>query len=171
MLSPDNIRMQNFLIGLATLFDLGKKFKAPGTIGTLAAVPLVLLLSAAGPLWHMAFAVIFLPISILSCELYEQSIASHDAKEIILDEVLGFIVATVWLPWTWQSFLAAFLLFRFFDIIKPFPISVLDQKVKGGVGVVADDLAAGIATNAILQALLTYTNWLGFQYLVVGSGG
>lgn len=158
--------MKRFLISSATLFGLGLNKKAPGTWGTLATIPLAVFLVAMGPLFHMASIILLLPMAILACEFYEQSHNKHDAKEIIIDEVLGFLITMTWLPMTWQSFVAGFILFRFLDIVKPFPIGYLDKKIPGGLGVVVDDIAAGIIANVILQQILTHTPWLGTQILV-----
>lgn len=158
-----------FLIRLATLFGVGRLPKGPGTWGTVATVPLVLLLMWAGPFWHMGFALLFLPLAIVSAEMFEREHGGHDAKEVVVDEVIGFVIAMTWLPFTWQSVLAGFALFRFLDILKPFPISALDRGVKGGVGVVVDDVAAGLITNIVLQYVATHTMWLGVQTIVVSS--
>jgi phosphatidylglycerophosphatase A len=68
------------------------------------------------------------------------------------------------LPDTWQTFLAGFVLFRLFDILKPYPIRLMDQKLPGGFGVVMDDVAAGIVANLILQTIFVKTLWLGVQW-------
>lgn len=157
--------MQKFFMRLATVFGVGYLPRAPGTWGSLVAVPLAALLMWAGPLWHMAFCILFLPISIYACEIYDRIKGQHDLSEVVVDEVIGLLVTLVWLPLTWQSLLAGFLLFRIFDIWKPFPISYLDEHVKGGVGVVVDDLAAGLVANVILQVVYQKTTWLGLQWI------
>lgn len=91
-------------------------------------------------------------------QLYEVLFDSHDPKEVVIDEVAGTLVAFAALS-TWPMFIAAFVLFRFFDILKPFPIGWADKNIKGGVGVVADDLIAGILANAIIQILIVQTPW------------
>lgn len=90
-------------------------------------------------------------LAIFSAQLHESLHGGHDASEIVIDEVVGYLVAFALLPWHWSSIFGAFVLFRIFDIIKPFPISWLDRRVKGGLGVVVDDLAAGLVANIILQ--------------------
>lgn len=161
--------MRTFLLKLATFFGAGNMPKGPGTWGTLATIPLAILLMRLGPLYHMVFAILLLPISILAAQTYEEVHGGHDHKQIVIDEVLGFLVTMVWLPLTWQSFVAGFVIFRLLDIFKPFPIGLLDKKVPGGVGVVVDDLAAGIIANIILQYVFTHTSWLGTQYILTGS--
>ena len=85
------------------------------------------------------------------------------------DEVVGFLITMVWLPLTWQSLLLGFVLFRFFDIVKPPPIRQLDQHVKGGFGVMIDDIAAGLISSVILQIIYTQTSWLGVQISTLTS--
>ena len=159
--------MKNFLISLATLFGLGKNRKAPGTWGTAATLPLAFLLMWLGPLVHMGATLLLLPVGILAAEFYDQQNGRHDCQEVIIDEVLGFLITMTWLPMTWQSFAFGFLLFRLLDIFKPFPIGYLDKKIQGGLGVVIDDVAAGLIANILLQIVYTKTAWLGVQVMVI----
>ena len=147
----------------ATFFFVGRISKAPGTWGTLAAIPLWYFLAQLSPLIYMSVVFILLFLGILVCQLYEKNKGTHDSKEIVIDEVVGFLITMTWLPLTWQSLVVGFILFRFFDIVKPPPIRQLDQKVKGGVGVMIDDVAAGIVSNVILQIIYNQTFWLGAQ--------
>ena len=157
----------SFFLHIATFFGIGKLRPAPGTWGTLATVPIAWGLMNAGQFWHMAACVALLPIAVLVCEAHEKHFGTHDSSEVVVDEVLGFLVTMVWLPITWQSFLAGFILFRALDILKPFPISYLDRNVPGGVGAVADDLLAGLIANLILQIVYTQTHWLGLRLVGV----
>lgn len=149
-----------FLNQMATFFGVGRMAKAPGTWGSLAALPLAAFLMLAGPFVHMGACVLLLPLSILAAEAYERRHGTHDSSEIVIDEVLGMCITLTWLPFSWQSFVFGFVLFRLLDILKPFPISYLDRKVQGGVGVVVDDVLAGILANIALQALAQNTSWL-----------
>jgi len=148
-----------------TFFGAGLSPKAPGTMGTLAALPLAYLLLRAGPLWFMGATLTLTIVAIFASDRYQKLKGGHDLQEIVIDEVVGLLIAITWLPITWQSFLGAFVFFRFFDILKPWPISVLDRKVMGGTGVVIDDVAAGLLANLILQIMFTQTNWLGSQWM------
>ena len=152
-----------------TFFGVGLAKKAPGTWGTLATVPLVLILSAAGPVIYMSVTVLLIALAILASEMYEKKKGGHDHKEIVIDEVVGFLITMTWLPMTWQSLALGFALFRLLDIWKPLPIGYLDKKVQGGLGVVIDDVAAGIIASLILQYLYSHTNWLGAQMVVFGG--
>lgn len=144
-----------------TVGGLGRLPKAPGTFGTLAGIPMAYGLSLAGPTVYLAATLVILILAIFACEIHERETAKHDAQHIVIDEVVGYLIAFAWLPLTWQSLLAAFVVFRFFDILKPYPISVLDARVKGGLGVMIDDVAAGLAANIILQALASRSDLLG----------
>ncbi len=162
--------MRNFLVQLATFFGVGRLPKVPGTWGTLATLPLAWLLMQTGPIIYMIAVVLLLPVAILAAEIYEQETGSHDSGAIVIDEVLGFLITMTWLPINWRSFVLGFLLFRLLDIWKPFPISYLDKKIPGGLGVVIDDVAAGIVANVILQIVYAKTMWLGSQVFVSGGG-
>lgn len=138
----------------ATGFYVGRIPKAPGTFGTLVGVLLYWLLSTYfHPMATMGLSVLFIFFSIAICHLYEAHHGGHDTQEIVIDEIAGYLVAAMWLPQNFAALFAAFVLFRFFDILKPPPIRQIDAKVEGGLGVVADDLAAGLVTNIILQVV------------------
>jgi phosphatidylglycerophosphatase A len=144
---------------LATWFGCGKMPFAPGTFGTLGALPLVWLLASYGPFPYMLSTFVFSVLAIWVAQLYETVGGKHDASEVVIDEVAGFLVTMAWVPLTWPYVIAGFVLFRAFDILKPFPISYIDQRVKGGVGVIGDDLLAGIVSNVLLQIILQ-KGWL-----------
>ncbi len=150
---------------IATFLGVGKAPKAPGTWGTLAAIPLVFLLSWLGPFYMMGFILLLIPVAIWAADHHSARLGQEDPQEIVIDEVVGFLIAMTWLPMTWQAYLAGFCLFRLLDILKPFPIGYLDRKISGGLGVMADDMAAGIIVNILLQIVYTKTAWLGVQVL------
>lgn len=152
-----------FLEFIVTFGGVGLIKKAPGTWGSLAGVPVVFLLSQSSPIFYMLCVGLLTLFSIVVIQAYENLHQNHDSQKIVLDEVVGYMIAMTWLPFTWQSYLLAFVLFRFFDILKPFPIGIIDKKVKGGLGVVADDVVAGLVSNFILQVVFNYTSWLGVQ--------
>lgn len=155
--------MNKIIECLATFFYVGKIPKAPGTFGTLAAIPLWFVMTNLNPIFYMAVTFVIVILGIFISEAYERKLEIHDSKTIVIDEVAGFLITMVWLPVTWQSVVFGFLLFRFFDILKPGPIKLIDQKIKGGVGVMLDDVAAGIIASLILQIVYNQTLWLGAQ--------
>jgi phosphatidylglycerophosphatase A len=161
--SGESSKNAKIAIAIATFFGAGKVPKAPGTMGSLATLPLAYLLSLLGPLFYMAFIVLLFPVGLWAAEAYEHISGSHDSKEIVIDEVLGMLITLTWLPFTWQAVAIGFVLFRVLDIFKPFPIGLIDKKVQGGLGVIADDVVAGIIANVVLQYIYSQTNWLGVQ--------
>ena len=154
------------LIAIATFFSIGKFPKAPGTMATLATIPLWFVLAQTGWVVYMVVTLLLIPLGVMAAQAYENSVAQHDSKEIVIDEVVGFLITMTWLPLTWQSVVLGFLVFRFLDIVKPPPIRQLDQKVGGGFGVMVDDIAAGIIGSVLMQVIYNQTNWLGNQILL-----
>jgi phosphatidylglycerophosphatase A len=125
---------------------------APGTFGTLGAVPLYLALSRLGPDAYAAFTLGFAALAMIAAERAGRYWGLADASQIVVDEVAGFLLTLVFVPFSWRAVAAGFVLFRLFDVLKPWPASALDR-VKNGFGVVMDDLAAGAWAWAALLAL------------------
>lgn len=150
-----------------TFGGIGRLPKAPGTWGSLAALALVIPLSQFGILVYMGVTLILLFAGIYACELYETQSGGHDQGHIVIDEVVGIFITMTWLPITWQSLLIGFILFRVLDIWKPLLIGYLDKRVQGGLGVMIDDVVAGVIASIAMQALYTYTSVLGVQLLMV----
>ena len=151
--------MQKLIKILATWFGCGLAPKAPGTFGTLGAIPLVYLFSLLNPIQYMASTLMFTIAAVFVAHFYEAMTGRHDDKEVVIDEVAGLLVTMAWVPFTATYVVLGFLLFRLFDIWKPYPISYIDKKVGGGIGCVGDDLLAGILSNIILQVVLQ-ARWL-----------
>lgn len=152
---------------LATGFYAGKSPLAPGTCGTIVALPLVWwMLSSLSPTQYMGAALLLVILAIFISDIYDRHKGQHDSQEIVIDEVVGMVITMTWLPLNITSLMAGFVLFRLFDALKPFPISMIDRKIQGGVGVVADDIAAGLIANFILQIVYTKTSWLGVQLVM-----
>ena len=147
--------MKTLVEWLAWWGGLGRLPKSPGTFGTLGAIPLVFLFVALGPLPYMIGTLVFILVAVFVAQAYENIHGEHDSSSIVIDEVAGFLVAMTWVPLNLKFIGAGFFLFRLFDIWKPGPIGELDRRVKGGLGVVLDDVAAGLLVNLLLQA------WLG----------
>ncbi len=96
----------------------------------------------------IAFGII---IGTIASDTAERLIGETDSRHIIIDEFVGFLVSVAFIPHTYGYLASAFLLFRFFDILKPFPIGLAEKALKGGAGIIADDILAGIFTNLVLQ--------------------
>ena len=129
--------------------------KAPGTFGTLGAVPLAVGVYYFGVFFGALFIVIFILIAVWASGLSQKILGRDDPPEVVIDEVAGFLLTVFLVPPSWLSLCFGFLLFRFFDILKPFPIG-RSEKLKGGAGVVLDDLLAGIYSNLCLRIVLFF---------------
>lgn len=153
MLQPSERRWHNHWVHfLAFGLGSGAAKKAPGTFGTLAAVPLYLLLAQLPlPLYLLTVFLAFV-LGVYLCGQASRDMGVHDHGGIVWDEFVGFWIAMIALPVHWAWVVAGFILFRFFDIIKPWPIGWLDKRVHGGVGIMIDDVIAGIFAWIILQA-------------------
>ncbi len=125
---------------------------APGTVGTLGAIPLYLALSRLGPAAYLMFTLAFSALAVYAAERAGEYWRVADASPIVIDEVAGYLLTMALVPFSWQAVGAAFVLFRIFDVLKPWPASALDR-MKNGFGVVLDDLAAGVWASAALLAL------------------
>jgi phosphatidylglycerophosphatase A len=137
-------------------FGAGLSPKAPGTAGTLVAVPLVMAVASAGWWWLFAFSCVAFAAGIYVCGESARRLGVHDHPGIVWDEIAGFAVTMLAAPpqWhhTWQWAFAGFLLFRLFDIWKPWPIREADHSLTGGLGIMLDDILAGIFSALILLA-------------------
>lgn len=129
---------------------------APGTMGTLAAIPVFLLMSGLSLLPYLIITILLFAVGIWICGESSRLLGVHDHSGIVWDEIVGFLVTMVAVPAQWVWILAGFLLFRLFDIWKPWPIRLLDQHVHGGFGIMVDDLVAGIFAAVILQLLMRF---------------
>ena len=129
---------------LAFGFGSGLAKFAPGTFGTLAAIPLYLLLVQLPWLWYGVITLLAFYIGIRICQVTSDDLKVHDFSGIVWDEFVGFWITMFLIPLDWKWVILGFILFRFFDIVKPWPIRELDQHVKGGFGIMIDDVLAGI---------------------------
>ena len=138
---------------LALGFGSGLAPKAPGTFGTLAAIPLFLLMSGLQPLHYAAIVSIMSLFGIYICGKAATDVGVHDHPAIVWDEFVGIFITMFLIPVSWQSVLVGFLLFRVFDILKPWPISFIDKNVHGGVGIMLDDILAGFLALACMHII------------------
>ncbi|HCH70808.1 MAG TPA: phosphatidylglycerophosphatase A [Colwellia sp.] len=140
---------------LALGFGSGLAPKAPGTFGTLAAIPVFLLLTMLMPTpLPYAIAVMVMGFAgIYICGKTADNVGVHDHPAIVWDEFVGFFITMFMVPVSWQSILVGFILFRIFDILKPWPISFIDKNMTGGLGIMFDDVLAGIFALGIMQLI------------------
>jgi len=136
---------------LAYGFGAGLSPKAPGTMGTVAAIPLYVGLMTLGQPVYWAFTVLALVAGVYICGYTAKVIGVDDPKSVVWDEVVGYLITMLCVPFGWLWILAGFLLFRLFDIWKPWPIRWLDRNVKGGLGIMVDDVLAAVFACLILN--------------------
>ena len=145
--------MQELLKHIATLGPVGYIPFAPGTFGTLAAFSCILFFPFSTAV-HLLFIVLWMVIGSIAATAAEKAFEQKDSSRIVIDEFVGYYVATIFVPNTIPLLIAAFLLFRFFDIIKPLMIYKLESALSSGLGVMADDVLAGVYANLVIQLYL-----------------
>ncbi|PKF51802.1 phosphatidylglycerophosphatase A [Enterovibrio nigricans] len=154
------IRLSNPIHLLATGFGSGLSPIVPGTMGTLAAVPFYLLIVALSPTLLPVAIIVGAAVGIYLCGRTSEDMGVHDHGSIVWDEFVGFWITMLLVPvMEWQTVLAGFVIFRFFDMVKPWPISWLDKKVHGGLGIMLDDIVAGLMSMIVLWAGHHYLSW------------
>jgi phosphatidylglycerophosphatase A len=138
---------------LAFGFGSGAAPKAPGTFGTIAAVLLYWPLSQLSLDLYLLVILVTGVVGIYICGKTAEDLGVHDHGGIVWDEFVGFWITMIAAPVGWIWVLVGFVLFRFFDIIKPWPINWIDKQVTGGFGIMLDDLIAGVMAAVVLQGL------------------
>lgn len=142
---------------LASGFGSGMSPVAPGTMGTLMALPFWFLFATYLPLWAYILIILVSAIfGIVICQKASDELGVHDHGGIVWDEFVGLWITLLFAPVSWTSAILGFLIFRFFDVLKPWPIKVADQKVSGGFGIMIDDIIAGIFSLIALQIILKW---------------
>lgn len=141
-------------------FGSGLAAKAPGTFGTLAAIPFLWLIQDLSWPIYLSWLLVTFALGVLWCDRSSKALGVHDHGGIVWDEFVGFWVTMFMAPAGWIWILVGFVLFRFFDIIKPWPINWLDKKVHGGFGIMIDDVLAGIYALIVLQLIAYFVRFL-----------
>jgi len=141
---------------LAFGFGSGLAPFAPGTFGTLAAIPLYLLMQGLSLPIYLVITAIVCVVGVWICGKSSEKLGVHDHSGIVWDEFAGYFVTMIAAPTGWLWILIGFALFRLFDIWKPWPISVLDKQVHGGLGIMVDDILAGVFALVCLQLLVYF---------------
>lgn len=138
---------------LALGFGSGLAPKAPGTFGTLAAIPFYFLLAELTPLYYLIGLIILSAAGVYICGKAASDVGVHDHPAIVWDEFVGYFITMFMIPISWQTVLVGFILFRLFDILKPWPISFIDKKMTGGMGIMFDDILAGLFSLIIMHLI------------------
>ena len=151
-LSPKLLRDPVHFLALG--FGSGLSPRAPGTMGTLVAVPMIMFIGSFGWVALAIAAVSMSVIGVYICDASAKKLGVHDHPGIVWDEFTGFAIAMLGAPtlgWLWL--VMGFALFRFFDIVKPWPIREADHSLRGGLGIMLDDMIAGLFAGVILYGL------------------
>ncbi len=138
---------------LAFGFGSGVVPKAPGTWGTLVAVPIFLLMQDLSLSVYLGLVVVITALGIWLCDVTAKDLGVHDHPGIVWDEIAGYLITMIAAPSGWLWWVIGFVLFRLFDILKPWPIRAIDKGIDGGLGIMLDDVLAGFIALACLQLL------------------
>lgn len=142
---------------VASGFGLGLAPVAPGTFGSLLGIPLYIAVlhvtEGVGP--TLAIVGLLVLVACWIADRAERILGQHDSGEIVIDEIVGMLVALLWVPPTLLNLVLAFALFRFFDIVKLWPADAIDRRMPGGAGVVLDDVVSGIYANLLMRLVLS----------------
>ena len=145
--------MNQLIMALATGLYVDRIGKAPGTWGSLAAiVPWLLIKDLSLPTYLLLLAALFV-VGFFVSGSAEKILDSPDAGCIVIDEILGMLITLTVAPPHPAAWFAGFVLFRIFDILKPFPVSWFDQRIHGGIGIMMDDVVAGLYAFFFLQLI------------------
>ncbi len=151
---------------LATGFGSGLSPVVPGTMGTLASIPFYLLLVQLPLAAYILVVIAASIVGIKICQITSDDMKVHDHGSIVWDEFAGFWITMIVVPllnipvFDWKWIVAGFVLFRFFDMVKPWPIGWLDKRVHGGLGIMVDDLVAGVMSAICLVLVGNWAGWI-----------
>lgn len=157
MFTRPSLPLRHPALWLATWFGAGLLPRAPGTWGSLAALPFAWAITGAGGPWLLAAATVVLSfVGWWAAERYAAASGSGDPGQVVIDEVAGQWLVLTLAPRTLVGYALGFALFRLFDIVKPWPVSWADRRLKGGLGIMLDDILAafyGLAVLSIVKIL------------------
>ncbi len=132
-------------------FGTGLAPKAPGTFGTVAAIPIYWLMQDLSLIAYLVLTSIAFVVGIWICQKSADWLGKDDPSAVVWDEIVGYLVTMIAAPAGWIWMLIGFVLFRIFDIIKPWPISWFDKNLHGGLGIMIDDVVAGLFAFILIQ--------------------
>ncbi len=148
------------VLAFTSVLGLGYMPFAPGTWGTLGALPIYWAMADLPVAPACAITVAATVFAIAVSHRAEAIYGGHDVQHIVIDEVVGLMWSVIAVPWRWQQIMVAFLLFRVLDALKPWPIRAIDRQVDGGLGVVLDDVVAGMVTCGLMHgARMVFRGW------------
>jgi phosphatidylglycerophosphatase A len=144
----------NWIHFLAFGFGSGAIPWAPGTMGTIVAIPFFLVLSYLPLPAYLVVVLILFTVGVWLCEIAAKDTGVDDHPGIVWDEIVGYLITMIAVPCHFNWIVAGFILFRIFDIWKPWPIRVIDKQLKGGLGIMLDDVLAGVYALVVLHLML-----------------
>lgn len=154
---PDQVKFSDVYVRIASWFGCGFLSPAPGTWGSLGAIPFGVAIYAGGGQTALILCVIMITvIGLWAAHKFDHAMDGHDSKMIVIDEVAGQWIALIPAALNPLYILIAFIAFRVFDIAKPWPISFIDKNVKGALGVMGDDIVAGLLAALVVIGLSAY---------------
>ncbi len=151
-IEPSMLRDPRHLLSLG--FGAGLAPRAPGTAGTLVAIPFFLLLAQLP--WYTYLAVVgaAFALGVYLCHYTSEALGVHDHSAIVWDELVGYWITMIAIPPSWPWIIGGFVLFRLFDIVKPWPVRLADKRMSGGFGIMFDDVLAGLYALACMHLIL-----------------
>jgi len=142
--------MHTFLKLVATGLNVGFITVAPGTFGTLATIPLIIITLKLSIFWKFLIFITLLIVGIIASEYYEHYYDKGDPSEVVIDEIAAYYLVMIFTPYNLLNLFLSFIIFRFFDILKPYPIKNLEDNLSGGVGIMLDDIVAALYTIIVM---------------------
>ena len=150
LLNPVHFLSLGFGSGLSPL--------APGTAGTLVAIPIYWFMAPLAPVPYLLVVAVMFLLGVYLCQATTDRLGSHDHSGIVWDEIVGYLLTMFMVPFDWRWAILGFFLFRLFDVWKPWPVRQLDRKVQGGLGIMLDDVGAAVYAALSLQAILYWVH-------------
>ena len=147
-------QLKDPVVLIAVGFGSGLAPKAPGTAGTLVAIPLFILMQPLPLITYLLITTCLFISGIWICTYAAEKFGVHDHPAIVIDEIVGYLITMIAAPEGWLAVVVGFALFRVLDAVKPWPVSWFDRNVSGGLGIMLDDVVAGIAALVIIQGLI-----------------
>jgi phosphatidylglycerophosphatase A len=145
---------KEILIACSTGLYAGYIPVASGTFGTVVGIPFCYVSTLLGPPLGLVFIVLFIGVAVWLASEAEEIFQAKDSGLIVIDEMVGMVVTMYLIPWNLLNLVMGFFVFRFFDIVKPYPIRRLEKSLPGGYGVVGDDVLAGVYANIVLRVVV-----------------
>jgi len=158
--STSQIVLRNPVHILSFGFGSGLSPIAPGTMGTLVAIPIFLVFATFSPIIYLLSVIILFFIGCWTSAQTAEALNVHDHPGIVIDEIVGFLITMLFVPVNWYWIILGFLLFRLFDIWKPWPVSIADKQIKGGLGIMLDDVLAALYSLLSLHIVIWSVKFL-----------